>query len=179
MNKATFSSVALPTPFLLTAISTAALLSLCLAFLPTTHYRQPPRTESAAYPDCSFLNGTRAAVFLHTNPLAPDTSAWREIFDDQIATLRNSPLIACAVPVYVGLPDGAPWPMADESSAPFLRFYTPTSRQWPWGDHWEEEKTLAAMFEFCADPAQSDTDVVAYSHDKGTRTSRAVDPVRE
>ena len=126
-----------------------------------------------------FLNGTRAAVFLHTNPLAPDTSAWREVFEDQIATLRNSPLIACAVPVYLGLPDGAPWPVADEHSAPFLRFYTPTSRQWPWGDHWEEEKTLAAIFEFCADPAKSDADLVAYSHDKGTRTSRAVDPVRE
>ena len=37
---------------------------------------------------------------------------------------------------------------------------------------------IAAIFDHCTDPARADLDLVAYSHDKGTRISRWVNPAR-
>jgi hypothetical protein len=130
---------------------------------------------------CSFLNGTTAAIFLHTFPSAPDTKAWREIFEDQIATLLASPLTACGVLVYVGTPLGTPWPLSYTCGAEaFLRPYTP-SIQMPvdWVNGlWEEERTLSSLYEYCSHPTRLGTDLVAYIHDKGTRWAKAKDPAR-
>lgn len=127
---------------------------------------------------CTVLKGVKAAVFMHSNPRT-DEATWRAIFDDQVKTLRRSMLAACGVVTYVGLPDKTPWPIADAcGSASFLRPYTPSPRQWSWGDTWEEEKTLAALYEYCKSPARSDSDLVAYTHDKGTRIPRSKDQNR-
>jgi hypothetical protein len=118
---------------------------------------------------------------MHTFPSAPDVSAWREIFEDQVATLLASPLTACGVPVYVAAPQGTPWPLSITcGSQAILQPYQPSTRMpMDWADGlWEEERTLASLYEYCADPARAGSDIVAYIHDKGTRWTKAKDPVR-
>lgn len=111
-------------------------------------------------------------------PLSADAAdAWREVFSDQLRTLNRSVLTACGVPVFLSTPEGTPWPLSDPSEAPFLQPAPRTLRQWSWGDTWEEEKTLGALFEYCLDPLHS-LDVVAYTHDKGTRVPRTENPTR-
>jgi hypothetical protein len=118
---------------------------------------------------------------MHTHPLTPDTNAWRNILEDQIATLLASPLTACGVPVYVGTPKDTAWPLSYTCGAEaFLRPYTPSilmPEDWVNG-LWEEERTLSSLYEYCAEPTRAGSDLVAYIHDKGTRWSQAANPPR-
>lgn len=128
---------------------------------------------------CAFLEVEgHAAVFWHANRMpspADAANSWFEVVSDQLQTLNRSVLTACGVPVCLSIPEGAPWPVSDPHAASFLRPAPRTTRQWSWGDTWEEEKTLAALFEYCLDASHT-LDIVAYTHDRGTRIPRTENP---
>ena len=167
--------------FALLAFSVLSRNSTSASLLPTIpglaqRFRQPAAS-------CEFLRNAPTTIFWHSFPNPNDLRAWRSVFEDQLMTLATSPLARCDVPVYLGLPEGTPWPVPRDSAHSFIRNASRTQRSWAFGDKWEEEKTLAALHEFCAAPARSSSPsgaphLVAYMHDKGTRVANETDPER-
>lgn len=171
------------TPAVLTAAAVLALLafsalsrnSASAPLLPTVpglmqHFRRPAAL-------CAFLRDTPTTIFWHSFPNPNDLRAWRSVFEDQLKTLASSPVASCGVPVYLGLPEGTPWPVPRDSAHSFIRNASRTPRSWAFGDKWEEEKTLAALHEFCSSSSGA-PHLVAYMHDKGTRVANETDPER-
>jgi len=109
--------------------------------------------------ECSFLNGSEAAVFFHAWP----QNAWRHVMDDVVATLQSSHLAACGVPSFVGFPTGEEWPY--EGVDPLLRrMELPLASK---GREHNEPVTLAGLAAWCSEAPKNR--IAIYIHDKGVR----------
>lgn len=109
--------------------------------------------------DCSFLNGSEAAIFFHAWP----RNAWRFVMDDIVATLQASPLSECGVPTFVGFPSDEIWPY--ENVDPLLHRMIPPPNSA--GHAHNEPVTLAALTAWCSEAP--DNRIAIYIHDKGVR----------
>jgi hypothetical protein len=125
---------------------------------------------------CNLLHATGKQVVLFMHSYPTKSNGWRPIFDDQIATLRSSVLAQCGLTVYLGLPQGTPWPFDGDAAAqppPSILPTTPSPRN-AGSSKYEEVNTLSSLYEYCV---EHPNDLVAYIHDKGTRKAKP-DPVR-
>ena len=121
---------------------------------------------------CDFATRAEWAVFLHSNP----ANDWRVVLDDQVKTLHDSPLRECGVGAgsagvaerarfFYGFQRGTAWPYSpDAAFAPYNESASTL------GAANSERTTLQPLFEWCAARPRA---LVAYVHDKGTRTSAA------
>ena len=138
---------------------------------------------SASAARCDFATRAEWAVFLHSNP----ANDWRPVLDDQVKTIHASPLRECGAAaraaagardssggssgrVFYGFQRGTPWPYAaDAAFAPYNESAATL------GAANSERTTLQPLWEWCASRPSA---LVAYVHDKGTRTSAAENPER-
>ena len=129
------------------------------------HFQSTKVMDRGKEESCLFLRNVNAAVFMHSFP--GKRNGWWAILSDQLQTLVNSPLTACGVPVFLGLPSGFSWPFTVTEHPPFLTLLEPTRRN----DvrRYEEAHTLSALYEYCVEHTEA---IVAYTHDKGTRVER-------
>lgn len=132
-----------------------------LPHLPLPH--PLPAVGSAFSSECAFLHGLEAAVFLHVYP----ANAWRMILDDTVAVLQSSPLRACGVRYFHGLPL-AQWPYTGADDA-FTSYHAGTAAPT------SELDTLTALHDYCVAHPQA---VVSYIHGKGTRHPAETDFTR-
>ena len=132
---------------------------------------------------CDFASRAEWAVFLHSNP----ANDWRVVLDDQVKTLQASPLRECGVVGGAGASTGT-GASAGGSAAATARFFYGFQRgtAWPFAPDAafapynesaatlasanSERTTLQPLFEWCASRPRA---LVAYVHNKGTRTSAA------
>lgn len=167
--------VLLYTTLLACALLIARRLAPCQPYEPQHPTNLPQRAASlrslpapATSDDgvCSFLQGREAAVFLHVFP----AHAWRPILDDTVAQLQLSPLRACGVRYFHGLP--APlWPFgaADPS------FSSVTGAADSPAPPRSELDTLQALHGYCEAHPRA---LVSYIHGKGTRLAPEADVTR-
>jgi hypothetical protein len=119
---------------------------------------------------CNTLLRVEWAVFMHTNPV----NEWRRIVDDEVETIRSSPLYKCGAfsngKIHYGFQRGTPWPFSDDAA--FVPYKEAASMA---NIPNIEQTTLQPLYEWCSLRPHA---LVAYIHDKGTRISETVNPER-
>lgn len=188
MRPTTWASLALLAALLFVGLFSEPRGSVC-----APRFALPPEVvgfAAAAAERCAFAGQAEWAVFLHSNP----ANDWRTILDDQVKTIHASPLHNCGAAgiaaalsstaarsraaigtggagrVLYGFQRGTPWPYAaDAGFAPYNESATTLHVAN------SERTTLQPLWEWCAARPHA---LVAYVHDKGTRTSAAENPER-